>query len=162
MPSFDIVSEVDLQEVDNAVNGAKREVDTRYDFKGTNSEISHEGAEITLLASDNYKLQAMQDMLKGHMVKRKIDPKSLDFQKEEMASGNMMRQKVVVKQGIDQDTAKKIVKAIKDAKLKKVQASIRGEELRVTGPKRDDLQGAIQLVKGLDVELPLQYINFRD
>ncbi len=161
MPSFDIVSETDMTEVDNALQMMKREISQRYDFKGSKSEVTKEKQEITLLADDDYKLSAMHDLLKVHLTRRKVDTSALDFKTKEAASGNMIRQKVVVKQGIDQETAKKIVKEIKNAKLK-VQASIQGEEVRVSGKKRDDLQEAISLVKGLKIELPLQYINFRD
>ena len=161
MPSFDIVSEVDMQEVDNAVNLAKRDITQRYDFKGSNSSIERENEEITILADDDYKLKTLAEMVKVNFTRRDIDPKALDFKTAETASGNMLRQKVVVKQGIAQDTAKKIVKEIKGAKLK-VQAAIRGEELRITGKKRDDLQDVISYVKGLNLDLPLQYINFRD
>lgn len=161
MPSFDIVSRADLQEVDNAVNSVKREVEQRYDFKGSKCEITRDENDITILADDNYKLDQIQQMLKAHIVRRSLDPKALDFGKVEQASGNALRQKVTIKQGVDSDIAKKIVKEIKATKIK-VQASIRGEEVRVEGKKRDDLQQTMQHVKGLGLELPLQYINFRD
>ena len=161
MPSFDVVNKVDFQEVDNAVNSVKREIENRYDFKGSNSSIEREDEEIKILASDDYKLGQIQDMLKVHFTRRDIDAKALEFTKEEKASGNMLRQLVKVKQGIDKDTAKKIVKMIKDTKIK-VQASVRGEEVRVEGKKRDDLQNIISDLKGKDLELPLQFINFRD
>lgn len=161
MPSFDIVSEVDLQEVDNAVQGVVREITQRYDFKGGKSSVEREDKVITILGDDDMRRKAMEDMLKTHFTRRKIDPKALDFGAPESASGNMVRQKVTVKEGISQEIAKKITKAIKDSKVK-VQASIRGNELRVDGKKRDDLQSVIQLVKEMDLDLPLQYINFRD
>jgi len=160
MASFDIVSNVDMQEVDNAVNSVIREIEQRYDFKGSKCQITREKEEITVLADDSYKLDQIQAMLKGHFTRRKIDPKSLDFGKEEMASGNALRQKVTVKQGIESETAKKVVKKIKDTKIK-VQASIRGEEVRVDGKKLDDLQEVIALLKSSDFDIPLQYINFR-
>jgi uncharacterized protein YajQ (UPF0234 family) len=161
MPSFDIVSKTDLTEVDNALNGARREIDTRFDFKGSKCTIERNEAEITLLADDDMKLKQMQDLLKGYVTRRKLDASALEFKDAEKASGNAVRQKVVVKQGIDQKLGKEIVKAIKDAKLK-VQTSIQGDELRVTGKKRDDLQEAIALVRGMKIDQPLQYVNFRD
>ena len=114
-----------------------------------------------MLADDDYKLGQMQDLLKVHITRRKLDARSLDFGKEEKASGNMVRQAVTIRTGIGQDLAKRIVKEIKGAKMK-VQAAIQGDELRISGKKRDDLQAAIALVKGLDVDQPLQYVNFRD
>ena len=161
MPSFDIVSKTDLTEVDNAISGARREIDTRFDFKGSKCTIERNDAEITLLADDDMKLKQMQDLLKGYVTRRKLDAGALEFKDPERASGNAVRQKVIVKQGIDQKLGKEIVKAIKDAKLK-VQTSIQGDELRVTGKKRDDLQEAIALVRGMKIEQPLQYVNFRD
>ncbi len=161
MPSFDIVSRADMQEVDNAVNGVQREIDQRYDFKGTNCSVERKEQDITVLADDDYKLKAIQDMIKVHATRRQLDPKSFEFTKAEKASGNTLRQVIKVRQGIDQDNAKKIVKAIKDSKMK-VQASIRGEEVRIDGKKRDDLQEAIGLLKEMQIDLALQYVNFRD
>jgi cyclic-di-GMP-binding protein len=161
MPSFDIVSVTDMQEVDNAVNSSVREISNRYDFKGSKSTITREDKEVTILADDDMKLKAMQDSLKTHFTKRQLDSKALDFSKPEAASGAMVRQKIKIKQGIEQEIAKKITKHIKDSKMK-VQASIRGDELRVQGVKRDDLQAAIALIKAMDVECPLQFVNFRD
>ena len=161
MPSFDIVSKTDLTEVDNAINGARREIDTRFDFKGSKCTIERSEETITLLADDDMKLKQMQDLLKGYVTRRKLDAGALEFKDPERASGNAVRQEVVIKQGIDRELAKQIVKAIKDAKLK-VQTAIQGDELRVTGKKRDDLQEAIALIRGLKIEQPLQYENFRD
>jgi hypothetical protein len=161
MPSFDIVSEVNLSEADNAVQNVMREIGTRYDFKGAKSAVEIKDGVITINADDTLKLKQVREILQGHMQKRGIAPGSLDYQKEEAAAGQAMRQVVKIKQGIDKDLAKTIVKEIKDAKLK-VQASIQGEELRVSGKSRDDLQGAIALVKGLKIEQPLQFKNFRD
>lgn len=161
MPSFDIVSKTDIAEVDNAINGVKREVENRYDFKGSKIEIERKDEEITLLADSDYKLKTLQDMLKSHFVKRKLEPSALDFQKEEAAAGQTLRQLVKVKQGIDQETAKKIVKHIKDTKMK-VQSSIKGDEVRVDGKKKDDLQECMQLVRGMGLNLPVQFTNFRD
>jgi cyclic-di-GMP-binding protein len=161
MPSFDIVSKTDLTEVDNAINGARREIDTRFDFKGAKCTIERNDAAITLLADDDMKLKQMQELLKGYVTRRKLDAGALEFKDPERASGNAVRQEVIVKQGIEQKLGKEIVKAIKDAKLK-VQTSIQGDELRVTGKKRDDLQEAIALIRGMKIDQPLQYVNFRD
>ena len=161
MPSFDIVSKTDIAEVDNAINGVKREIENRYDFKGSKVEIERTDEEIKLLADSDYKLKTLQDMLKTHFVKRKLEPTALDFQKEEAATGQSVRQLVKIKQGIDQETAKKIVKHIKDTKMK-VQASIKGDEVRVDGKKRDDLQECMQTVRVMELEQPIQFTNFRD
>lgn len=161
MPSFDIVSETDLQEVDNALQNVVREIGTRYDFKGSKCAVERKEAEVTITADDEYKRDQIEQMLKAHITRRKLDAKALDFGKPEAATGNTLRQKVTVKQGVDKDASKAIIKAIKDSKMK-VQASIQGEEIRVTGKKRDDLQEAIALVKSLELELPLQFKNFRD
>lgn len=161
MPSFDIVSKADLQEVDNAVNSVVREITQRYDFKGSKSSVTRSEEDITILADDDTRHKAIVDMLKVHFTRRKIDSKALDFQKPEMASGNMIRQNVRIKQGVEQEIAKQITKEIKATKLK-VQVAIRGDELRVTGSKRDVLQETIAFIKAMDVEIPLQFINFRD
>ncbi|MCA1908247.1 MAG: YajQ family cyclic di-GMP-binding protein [Magnetospirillum sp.] len=162
MPSFDIVSKTDMAEVDNAIAGIEREIATRFDFKGAKCSLERKDQVITIIADDNTKLSQMHDFLKVYFTRRKVDPKALDFSKApEKASGNTLRHDVTVKQGIGQDVAKKLVKMIKDSKIK-VQAAIQGDELRVTGKKRDDLQEAIALLKGFDAEQPLQYVNFRD
>ncbi len=161
MPSFDIVCKTDLQEVDNAVQSTSREIAQRYDFKDSSCTVERTDNEIIIMADDNYKLSQIQDMLKVHITRRKLDSKCLEFKKEESASGNKLKQKVNIRQGIESEIAKKIVKEIKATKIK-VQASIRGEEVRIDGKKRDDLQEVMALIKGLDIELPLQFINFRD
>lgn len=161
MPSFDIVSKTELAEVDNALDGVRREINTRFDFKGSKSTLTRDGQVITILADDQMKLRQIQELVKGYFVRRKIDPGALEFKDEERAGGDMVRQIVNVKQGIDRELAKTIVKAVKDSKLK-LQTAIQGDELRVTGKKRDDLQDAIALVRGLKIEQPLQYVNFRD
>lgn len=161
MPSFDIVSKADLQEVDNAVQSVSREMTGRYDFKGSQSSIERQDKEITILADDDYKLGAIQEMLKIHITRRKLDTKLLDFQNPQKASGNTLRQKVLVKEGIASEIAKDIIKAIKDRKMK-VQASIRGDELRVEGKKRDDLQEVMTMIKQMPLTIPVQFINFRD
>ena len=161
MPSFDIVSRVELPEVDNAVAAINREIATRFDFKGSKCSIERKEGEITVVADDDLKLKQMHELLVVHFTRRKLDPGALDYGKPEKAAGDSVRQVITVKQGIDKDLAKQITKAIKDSKMK-VQASIQGDELRVTGKKIDDLQAAIAMVKGLKIEQPLQYINFRD
>jgi hypothetical protein len=160
MPSFDVVSKVDLQEVDNAVNQTRKEVEQRYDFKGTHNEITLEKDAIVLLGADDYKLQAMIDILKGKLVRRDVSPKCLDFAKKEPASGGAMRQRVAIVQGIAKEKGKEIVKAIKDTKLK-VQPQIMEDQVRVTGKQIDDLQEVIQFLKGQDFGVELQYINMR-
>ncbi len=158
--SFDVVSEVDMQEVDNAVNQAIKEIGTRYDFRGSKSEISLEGDTIKLIGDDEYKLGAVVDVLKGKMVKRNVSIKNLEFGKVEAASGATVRQLVTIKKGISQENAKKVTKAIKDMKIK-VQASIQGDQVRVSGKDKDDLQAVIQMLKNLDVSVELQFTNFR-
>lgn len=161
MPTFDIVSKTEMPEVDNAVANAMREISTRYDFKGSQSTIGFENDEISLFADDDMKLRQLHEVLQGNLSKRGVDIGVLDYQTPEQAAGQSVRQKVVIKQGIDKELAKKIVKDIKGKKLK-VQVAIQGDELRVTGKKRDDLQGVIAFCKGLKLEQPLQYVNFRD
>jgi uncharacterized protein YajQ (UPF0234 family) len=161
MPSFDIVSKTDLTEVDNAIAGVMREVAQRFDFKGSKCSVERSDDKLTIMADDDLKLKQMHELLRGYFSRRKLDAGSLDFKPVEKASGNMVRQEVVVKQGIDRDLAKTIIKAIKDSK-QKVQAAVQGDELRITGKKLDDLQATIALVRGLKIEMPLQYLNFRD
>ena len=161
MASFDVVSKVDIQEVDNALNSVVREITQRYDFKGSNCSVERDENDITVLADDDYKLGQIESMLKVHFTRRDIDAKSLVFNKAERASGNALRQKITVKQGVDSEMAKKIVKEIKGLKMK-VQASVRGEEVRVEGKKRDDLQQVMNVLNEMGLELPLQFNNFRD
>lgn len=160
MPSFDIVSKVDMQEVDNAVNQAKKEISQRYDFKGSKSEIDLKENTITLLADDDYKLKAVIDILQSKILKRNISLKSLDYAKEEPASGGMVRQVINIKQGIATEKGKEINKIIKDTKMK-VQSQIQGDQVRVTGKKIDDLQEVIQLLKSKDLGVDLQFVNMR-
>ncbi len=160
MPSFDVVSEVDDQEVRNAVDQASREINNRFDFKGVNASFELSEAGITLQAEQEFHLKQMMDILRQKLVKRKVDVACMDIKAPEI-SLNAARQMVVVKQGIDAATAKKMVKAIKTGKYK-VQAQIQGEQLRITGKKRDDLQQVISMLKDAKYDLPLQYTNFRD
>jgi uncharacterized protein YajQ (UPF0234 family) len=161
MPSFDIVSRLDLAEVDNAIAAIEREIATRFDFKGSKCTVKREEAAINLVADDDLKLKQMHELLKVHLTRRKVDPAALEFKTPEKASGNTMRQAVVLRQGVDADLARSLVRGIKDSKLK-VQIAVQGAELRVSGKKRDDLQAAIVVLRGLKVEQPLQYLNFRD
>lgn len=158
--SFDVVSEVDMQEVDNAVNQAKKEIGTRYDFRGSKAEINLEGDTIKIIGDDEYKLNAIIDVLKGKMVKRNVAVKNLDYGKVEPASGATVRQVITIKKGITKENAKEVVKAIKNMKLK-VQASIQENQVRVSGKDKDDLQAVIQMLKQLDVPVELQFVNFR-
>ena len=161
MPSFDIVSKTDLAEVDNALHGMVREIGQRFDFKGSKCTIERLENVLTINADDALKLKQMHELLKTHLTRRKLDAGALEFKDPEKATGNTVRQTVIVRQGVAADLAKRIVREIKDGKLK-VQVAIQGDELRVSGKKRDDLQAAIQLVRGLKIEQPLQYVNFRD
>ncbi|MBF0459843.1 MAG: YajQ family cyclic di-GMP-binding protein [Magnetococcales bacterium] len=162
MPSFDIVSETDLQEVDNALNQVTKEIGTRYDFKGSKSKIVRKDAELTLHADDDYKREQVIEILKEKLVRRKVDIRVLAFGTVEPASGGMVRQVVTVRQGIEADLARQLVKTIKESKIK-VQTAIQGVELRVTGKKRDELQEVIALLKAdPTVEQPLQFTNFRE
>lgn len=161
MPSFDVVSEVDLAEVDNAVQNVAREISVRYDFKNSKSSLEHKDGVLTVFADDDLKLKQMHEIIRGQLHKRGIEPGMLDEQKVEPAAGISVRQRIVIKQGLEKELAKKIVKDIKSAKMK-VQVAIQGEELRVSGKKRDDLQGAIQFIKDLGLDQPVQFKNFRD
>jgi hypothetical protein len=161
MPSFDIVSRTELAEVDNAIQGAMREIGTRYDFKGASCSIERKEQTLTILADDDLKLKQVQELLRGHLARRKVDAGALDFATPEKAFGNSLRQTVTVRQGVERELAQKIVKLIKGSKVK-VQVAVQGDELRVTGKKRDDLQAAIALVKESNIAQPLQYVNFRD
>lgn len=161
MPSFDIVSKTNFPEIDNALQNVVKEVAQRYDFKGSKCTIERKEQEITINADDELKLKQMHELLQGHLVRRQVSPGVLEYKDSERAAGQSVRQKVLIKNGIEKDLAKQIVKDIKGSSLK-VQVAIQGDELRVTGKKRDDLQAAIQFVKELNIEQPLQYENFRD
>jgi uncharacterized protein YajQ (UPF0234 family) len=161
VPSFDVVSKLDLQEVDNAVNQAKKELSTRYDFRGTHSEIEQTPEGIVLRSSDKEHIAAAYKVLMEKMVKRGVSLKMLDPQEPEPAAKQTLRQLVKLKQGIATDKGKELVKMLKDQKLK-VQGQIQDEQVRVTGKNRDDLQAAIRVLRGADVGLDLQFVNFRD
>ena len=161
MPSFDVVSELDKHEVTNAVENAIKELDRRYDLKGKGSfEFKEKDLTVNLTAEADFQLEAMIEILKLALVKRKIDVQCLEV-KDAYASGKLMKQEAVLKEGIDKELAKKIVAHIKDSKLK-VQAAIQGDEVRVTGKKRDDLQETMALVRGAELGQPMQFQNFRD
>jgi len=160
MPSFDIVSEVDMHELTNAVDQANREVGNRFDFKGANARYELKEAELTLFAEADFQLKQMLDILKLKLTKREIDIACLKVEDPEL-TGKVAHQKVVLRQGIETELAKKMVKMIKDSKTK-VQAAIQGEKVRVTGKKRDDLQNIMSLLREADLEMPLQFDNFRD
>lgn len=161
MPSFDIVSEVDQQEVKNAVEQANKEVSTRFDFKGSDARIEQAEYVLTVFADDEFKLDQVQEVINNKLLKRGVDIKCLEFGKIDKVTGNKLKRTVTVKTGVEIELAKKIVKEIKDSKLK-VQASIQGDTVRVTGAKRDLLQEAIALVRKQIADFPLQFQNFRD
>jgi len=161
MPSFDIVSEVNQVEVKNAVDQTNKEVSTRFDFKGSDARIVHAEKTLTLFADDDFKLSQVSDILTAKLAKRSVDVRSLDYGDIEKVSGNKVKQVVTVRTGVEQELSKKIVKLLKDSKLK-AQASIQGDAVRVSGAKRDDLQSAIALVKKTITDFPLQFNNFRD
>jgi len=160
MPTFDVVSEVDMQEVTNAVDQANREVHTRFDFKGTDSSFTRDGAAITLKSESDFQLKQMLDILQGKLNKRGVDIACLAIGEPELV-GKESRQVVTVRQGLETELARKIVKSIKESKLK-VQGAIQGDKVRVTGKKRDDLQQIIANLREATFDMPLQYVNFRD
>lgn len=162
MPSFDIVSKADLQDIDNAINSAVRELATRWDLKDSKStiELDKKQMVVNLHTGNEMQMDSLEKILIGRFVKQNLDPKALDFGKDRYASGNMMRKDVKIKQGIDKETAKKIVKAIKDSGLK-VQPAIMDDIIRVTAKKIDDLQAVIALCRSNDFDMPLQYINMK-
>jgi len=160
MPSFDIVSKTDQHEITNAIDQANREVSTRFDFKGTDARFELAKTTITVIAPSDFQLKQMDEILRSKLAKRQVDVRLLEY-KDPDVSLNEARQSIEVKQGISSEQAKKIIKLIKEASLK-VQASIQGEQVRVTGKKRDDLQSAIAMLREAKIELPLQFENFRD
>jgi len=161
MPSFDITSEVNKVELKNAIDQSNKELQTRFDFKGSDARIEEADLTMTLYADDDFKLKQVMDILVGKLAKRNVDVRALDPKDPEKVGGNKMKQPVAVRNGIESDKAKQIVRLIKDSKMK-VQASIQGEAVRVTGAKRDDLQAAIQHIKKSVTDIPLQFGNFRD
>ncbi len=160
MPSFDIVSQVDTHELTNAVDQTNREVGTRYDFKGADARVELAHDQITLHAENEFQLEQMLDILRMRLARRNVDVACLDIGKPQ-ASGSRAHQSITVRQGIDKDLARDIIRRVKDSKLK-VQAAVQSEQVRVTGKKRDDLQQVIALLRAAELGQPLQYINFRD
>ena len=161
MPSFDIVSQVDKQEVKNAIEQTNREVANRFDFKGSDARVEQNDLQLTVFADDEFKLGQVLDVLRGRLSKRNVDVRCLELGEVEKISGDKVKRPVTVRVGVAQDKAKSIVKLMKESKIK-VQASIQGDAVRVTGGKKDDLQAAIQLVRQAVTDVPLQYVNFRD
>jgi uncharacterized protein YajQ (UPF0234 family) len=161
MPSFDIVSETDMQEMSNAVNQAIKEITTRYDFKGSKASIELADNSITVIGDDINKLNTVTEILRAKLVRRKLEPSCLEYTEPEDASGDCKRQIIQIKQGVSTELAKKIVKEIKMKKMK-VQASIQSDQVRVNGKKRDDLQAVMALVRSMDADRPLSFTNFRD
>ncbi len=161
MPSFDIVSKVDMQEVSNAVNQAVKEIEQRYDFKGSKCSLSLDGEGVRILADDEYKLKAVVDILQSKLIKRKVSLKAIQYGKVEPAAGGTVRQVAAIQQGVPTEKGKEIVALLKRSKVK-VQGQIQEEQVRVSGKNRDDLQGAIALVKEQDFGLDFQFTNFRD
>lgn len=160
MPSFDIVSQIDNHEITNAVDQANREVTTRFDFKGTNARLELSKDQITLVAPTDFQLKQVDEILRNKLAKRQVDIRSMHYHEINLSLSEA-KQTIDVKQGMDTEEAKKIVKLIKDAQLK-VQAAIQGDQVRVTGKKRDDLQAVIAMLRSAKVDIPLQFVNFRD
>lgn len=162
MPSFDIVNKVDAQLLDNAINVARKEIINRFDFNGSKSEITldKKGMLINILTEDDMRMKSIIDVIRNRMIKQHLNPLCLDFGKEQYASGFMIKKDIKVKEGIDKEVAKKIIKDIKDSKLK-VQAQVMDDQVRVSGKKIDDLQAVISLMRGGSYELPLQFVNMK-
>jgi len=163
MPTFDIVSKIDSQTLDNAINNSKKEILNRFDFNDSKStvDLDKKTNEVTIVTENEMRLKAIEDSIISRMIKQGLDPKSMDFGKEQYASGSMIRKEIKIKEGIDKETAKKLVKAIKDSGIK-VQASIMDDQVRVQGKKIDDLQAVIALCRKENFDQPLQYINMRN
>ncbi|PRG89624.1 YajQ family cyclic di-GMP-binding protein [Burkholderia gladioli] len=161
MPSFDVVSEANMIEVKNAVEQSNKEISTRFDFKGSDARVEHKEQELTLFADDDFKLGQVKDVLIGKMAKRNVDVRFLDYGKVDKIGGDKLKQVVTIKKGVTGDLAKRVVRAVKDSKIK-VQASIQGDAVRVSGTKRDDLQSVIALLRKEVADTPLDFNNFRD
>ena len=161
MPSFDVISKINHQEFDNALANCLREIGNRFDFKGLNISIERKDQVITTLASDELKLKQVNELLQVHLIRRKVDPRVIVVKNSENAAGSSIRQVSELKEGINQENAKKIIADIKKLKLK-IQIKIQGEELRVEGKKRDNLQEAMSAIRGIDIGLPVEFVNFRD
>ncbi|MEX3605725.1 MAG: YajQ family cyclic di-GMP-binding protein [Burkholderia sp.] len=161
MPSFDVISKANMIEVKNAVEQSNKEISTRFDFKDSDARIEHKEQELTLFADDDFKLGQVKDVLIGKMAKRNVDVRFLDYSKAEKIGGDKLKQVVTIKKGVTGDLAKRVVRTVKDSKIK-VQASIQGDAVRVSGAKRDDLQNVIALLRKKVADTPLDFNNFRD
>ena len=161
MPSFDVVSRLDLQEIDNAIGNVLREIGTRFDFKGSLTTIDHKNKELIVITDDELKLKQVHDLIITHFVRRKVDPLCLNLGSKEKAGGNKIRQSYKLVEGIEQTIAKKITADVKSSKIK-VQVKINGNELRVDGKKKDDLQTVMQMIEDAKIGIPIQFVNFRD
>ena len=161
MPSFDVVSRTNLMEVDNAVNGVEREIKQRYDLAGTKCALERVDNTLTMIADDHMKLTQVEDLLRKYLARRKVNQGAFEFKAIQNAAGESIRRIISIKQGIDVELGRKITKAVKGTKIK-IQISIQGNELRVSGKKRDDLQESIAFIKGLDIKQPIQFVNFRN
>ena len=161
MPSFDVISKINLQEFDNALSNCLREISNRFDFKGLNISIERKENLIITIAPDELKLRQVNELLQTHLIRRKVDPRVINIKNSENASGGSLRQLSELKEGISQENAKKIIAEIKKLKLK-IQIKIQGDELRVDGKKKDELQESINAIKSIDIGLPIEFVNFRD
>ena len=161
MPSFDVVSKTDIMEVDNAINGVKRETKQRFDLAGTKCDIQRSDNNLAMVADDTMKLTQLEDLLYKYLARRNVDQRALEFSTIQSASEGTVKRAISIKQGIDSEIAKKIVKAVKSTKIK-VQIAIQGTEIHISGKKRDDLQETIAFIKGMSIDQPIQYVNFRD
>ena len=161
MPSFDVISKINHQEFDNALSNCLREISNRFDFKGLQISIDRKDKLITTIAPDELKLKQVNELLQTHLIRRKVDPRVVSMKSSESASGGSIRQISELKEGISQENAKKVIADIKKLKLK-IQIKIQGDELRVDGKKKDDLQEAISEIKSIDIGLPIEFVNFRD
>ena len=161
MPSFDVISKINHQEFDNALSNCLREISNRFDFKGLHISIDRKDKIITTIAPDELKLRQVNELLQTHLIRRKVDPRVVSMKSSESASGGSIRQISELKEGISQENSKKVIADIKKLKLK-IQIKIQGDELRVDGKKKDDLQEAISAIKSIDIGLPIEFVNFRD
>ena len=161
MPSFDVISKINYQEFDNALANCLREIGNRYDFKGLHISIERKEKTITTTAPDELKLKQVNELMQTHLIRRKVDPRVSEFKSSESASGGSIRQVSELQEGINQENAKKVIADIKKLKLK-IQIKIQGDELRVDGKKKDDLQEAMNAIKSIDIGLPIEFVNFRD
>jgi len=161
MPSFDVISKINHQEFDNALSNCLREISNRFDFKGLQISIDRKDKLITTIAPDELKLKQVNELLQTHLIRRKVDPRVVSMKSSESASGGSIRQISELKEGINQENAKKVIADIKKLKLK-IQIKIQGDELRVDGKKKDDLQEAMNAIKSIDIGLPIEFVNFRD